>query len=212
MRGVSGAVEVGGKPLRIGSPRRAKSERCGMALIPEDRKTEGLMLPMSVRDNISMAAISKLSRGFVVDRAAENARIGEMVQKLKIKIGDIDDPVATLSGGNQQKVVIGKWLMTDARIVLLNDPTRGIDVGTKQEFYQLLARLAETGVAIIYYSTDYDELVGCCDRVLVMYDGRIGRTLEGAEITEKNLVAAALNLAPGTPAPHTVQAIAGAQA
>ena len=80
------------------------------------------------------------------------------------------------------------------------------------EFYQLLARLAETGVGIIYYSTDYDELVGCCDRVLVMYDGRIGRTLEGAEITEKNLVAAALNLAPGTPTPHATQAMAGASA
>jgi ribose transport system ATP-binding protein len=207
MRGVSGAVEVGGKPLRIGSPRRAKSERCGMALIPEDRKTEGLMLPMSVRDNISMAAISKLSRGFVVDRAAENARIGEMVQKLKIKIGDIDDPVATLSGGNQQKVVIGKWLMTDARIVLLNDPTRGIDVGTKQELYQLLRDLADAGTAILFYSTDYDELIGCCDRVAIMYDGRIQRELRGADLTEHNIIASSLNLPldkarpePGVPA------------
>jgi ribose transport system ATP-binding protein len=112
--------------------------------------------------------------------------------------------------------VIGKWLMTGPRIVLLNDPTRGIDVGTKQEFYQLLVRLAETGVAIIYYSTDYDELVGCCDRVLVMYDGRIGRTLAGDQITEKNLVAAALNLPSSTPPSASTQspskAIAGAQA
>jgi ribose transport system ATP-binding protein len=178
-----------------------------MALIPEDRKTEGLMLPMSVRDNISMAAISKLSRGFVVDRAAENARIGEMVQKLKIKIGDIDDPVATLSGGNQQKVVIGKWLMTDARIVLLNDPTRGIDVGTKQELYQLLRDLADAGTAILFYSTDYDELIGCCDRVAIMYDGRIQRELRGADLTEHNIIASSLNLPldkarpePGVPA------------
>jgi ribose transport system ATP-binding protein len=194
MRGVSGTVEIGGTPLRIASPRRAKSERCGMALIPEDRKTEGLMLPMSVRDNISMAAISKLSRGFVVDRAAENTRIDEMVRKLKIKIGDIDDPVATLSGGNQQKVVIGKWLMTDARIVLLNDPTRGIDVGTKQELYQLLRDLADAGTAILFYSTDYDELIGCCDRVAIMYDGGIQRELSGAELTEHNIIASSLNL------------------
>jgi ribose transport system ATP-binding protein len=203
LRGVSGTVEVDGRAVRIGSPRRAKSERCGMALIPEDRKTEGLMLPMSVRDNISMAAISKLSRGFIVDRAAENGRIEEIVRQLKIKIGDLDDPVATLSGGNQQKVVIGKWLMTDARIVLLNDPTRGIDVGTKQELYQLLRDLADTGTAILFYTTDYDELIGCCDRVAIMYDGRIQRELRGADITERNIIASSLNLPLEKPQPGT---------
>jgi ribose transport system ATP-binding protein len=116
------------------------------------------------------------------------------VQKLGIKVGNIDDPVATLSGGNQQKVVIGKWLMTDARIVLLNDPTRGIDVGTKQELYQLLRSLADAGTTILFYTTDYDELVGCCDRVAIMYDGRILRELAGAEINEHNIVASSLNL------------------
>jgi ribose transport system ATP-binding protein len=102
--------------------------------------------------------------------------------------------VAGLSGGNQQKVVIGKWLMTKPRIVLLNDPTRGIDVGTKQEIYQLLRRLAEQGTAVLFYSTDYDELIGCCDRVAVFYDGTIGRMLQGSELTEHNLIGAALNL------------------
>ncbi|HWA18276.1 MAG TPA: sugar ABC transporter ATP-binding protein [Devosia sp.] len=210
--GMTGSVEVAGRPVKLSGPRQAKSPDIGMALIPEDRKNEGLMLPMSVRANLSFAAMRQFSRFGIVDKTAEDKEIDEIVKLLSIKADGVDGPVAALSGGNQQKVVIGKWLMTKPRIILLNDPTRGIDVGTKQEFYQLLARLAETGVAIIYYSTDYDELVGCCDRVLVMYDGRIGRTLEGAEITEKNLVAAALNLAPGTPAPHTVQAIAGAQA
>jgi len=102
--------------------------------------------------------------------------------------------VAALSGGNQQKVVIGKWLMTQPRIILLNDPTRGIDVGTKQELYQLIRDLAEGGAAILFYSTDYDELIGCCDRVLVFYDGAVTRTLAGDELNERNLVAAALNL------------------
>jgi ribose transport system ATP-binding protein len=106
--------------------------------------------------------------------------------------------VSALSGGNQQKVVIGKWLMNKPRIILLNDPTRGIDVGTKQEFYQLLVRLAGEGAAIIYYSTDYDELIGCCDRVLVLYNGSISRILEGPELTEHNLISAALNLPAGT--------------
>jgi ribose transport system ATP-binding protein len=192
--GLSGTVEVGGKTVRLTGPQRAKSADVGMALIPEDRKNEGLMLPMSVRDNLSFAALGRFSRGGLVDRSAEAREIEAMIKLLRIKADGIDGPAAALSGGNQQKIVIGKWLMTKPRIILLNDPTRGIDVGTKQEFYQLLVDLAATGVAIVFYSTDYDELVGCCDRVLVLYNGSVQRTLEGAEITERNLVASALNL------------------
>lgn len=208
--GMTGTVEIAGRPVRLSGPSQAKSPSVGMALIPEDRKNEGLMLPMSVRANLSFAAMELFSRFGVVDKAAEDREIDAIVKLLQIKADGVDGPVAALSGGNQQKVVIGKWLMTKPRIVLLNDPTRGIDVGTKQEFYQLLVRLAESGVAIIYYSTDYDELVGCCDRVLVMYDGRIGRTLEGDQITETNLVTAALNLSPAARAPHSANAAAGA--
>ena len=103
-------------------------------------------------------------------------------------------PVSNLSGGNQQKVVIARWLMNAPRILLLNDPTRGIDVGTKHEIYVLLRRLAEEGVAILFYSTDAMELIGCCDRVAVMYDGRIVRMLQGEQLTEHALVSSALNL------------------
>ena len=117
-----------------------------------------------------------------------------MIAALSIKVAKVGLPVASLSGGNQQKVVIGKWLMTAPRIILLNDPTRGIDVGTKQEIYALLRRLADAGAAIVFYSTDYAELIGCCDRVLVLYDGQVKRTLVGDEITEKALIASALNL------------------
>ncbi len=194
LRGVSGSMSIDGQPASIGSPGTAKSDKYRMALIPEDRKSEGLMLPMSVRDNISMASISKLTKGLTVDRAAEEKKIGEIVQQLSIKVGDIGDAVATLSGGNQQKVVIGKWLMTEANTILLNDPTRGIDVGTKQEMYQLLRQLADAGTAILYYTTDYDELIGCCDRVYILYGGRIIRELTGDEITEHNIVASSLNL------------------
>jgi ribose transport system ATP-binding protein len=115
-------------------------------------------------------------------------------KSLSIKAPNLFISCDMLSGGNQQKVVIGKWLMITPRIILLNDPTRGIDVGTKQEIYQLLRQLAEAGAAILFYSTDYDELVGCCDRVLVMYDGAIKRELVGAEITEHALVSSALNI------------------
>ncbi len=194
LRGVQGQILIDGKRVGIGSPAKAKSKRIGMALIPEDRKTEGLMLPMSIGENISMAALPMLTRGLVIDRSKEAARISEMIAQMQIKIGNRSDPVATLSGGNQQKVVIAKWLMTGARIVLLNDPTRGIDVGTKQELYQLLRRLADENTAILFYTTDYDELIGSCDRVLILYDGAIIRELVGASITETNIVASALNL------------------
>src|SRR6185312_7727015 len=205
LRGLDGDVLVEGKPVRIGDPRRAKQDAIGMALIPEDRKTEGLLLPMSVRDNLSFAALDRVSRGGVIDVAAEKSRIDEMIRLLAIRTDGTDLPAGSLSGGNQQKLVIGKWLMMAPRILLLNDPTRGIDVGTKQEMYRLLRKLADDGVAILFYSTDYDELVGCCDRVLVMYDGAIRRELVGAEITERALVSSALNIggeARGTATPQ----------
>jgi ribose transport system ATP-binding protein len=205
--GVGGTVEIDGKAVKLSNPKRAKSADVGMALIPEDRKNEGLMLPMSVRDNLSFAAVEGFSRFGIVDRTKEESAIGEIIKLLQIRSDGIDGPVAALSGGNQQKVVIGKWLMTKPRIVLLNDPTRGIDVGTKQELYQLLRRLADGGAAILFYSTDYDELIGCCDRVVVFYNGSVVRSLEGAELTERNLVTAALNLPPsaqGRPAVEMV--------
>ncbi len=195
LRGVEGRVTLEGKTYEPTGPAHAKSPACGMALVPEDRKTEGLLLPMSVRDNLGLAALGSLGRMGVVDRRAEDRAVDEMVRRLRIKLGDPADPVGTLSGGNQQKVVIGKWLLTRPRLILLNDPTRGIDVGTKQELYILMRELAEAGTAILFYSTDYDELVGCCDRVLILYDGRIVRMLEGAEITEHAIVASSLNIA-----------------
>jgi len=194
LHGATGEIAVDGKEVAIAGPYAAKRREIGMALIPEDRKTEGLMLPMSVRDNLSFAALPRLSRWGVVDRAAERAAVDRVVRLLAIRTDGVEVPAGSLSGGNQQKVVIGKWLMMAPRILLLNDPTRGIDVGTKQEMYQLLRELANGGAGILFYSTDYDELIGCCDRVLVMYDGAIRRQLVGAEITERALVSSALNL------------------
>jgi len=206
LRGLTGDVLIDGKTIAVTSPSAAKSDRMGMALIPEDRKTEGLMLPMSVRDNLSFAALDRFSRNGIIDRAAEQKAIDEVIQLLGIRAAGTDIPVGALSGGNQQKVVIAKWLMRSPRIILLNDPTRGIDVGTKQEMYQLLRRLADGGAAIVFYSTDYDELIGCCDRVLVLYDGAIRRELVGSEITEHALIASALNINEGAGARPAVHA------
>ncbi len=194
LRGCTGEVRIDGQPVKLASPAHASSEKIGMALIPEDRKTEGLMLPMTVRENLAFAAMDKVSKRGIIDREAEDRLLDEMVKLLAIRTAGLEIPVGALSGGNQQKVVIAKWLMRHPRIILLNDPTRGIDVGTKQEIYQLLRRLADQGAAIVFYSTDYDELIGCCDRVLVLYDGAIKRELVGPEITEHALIASALNI------------------
>ncbi|HTR14472.1 MAG TPA: sugar ABC transporter ATP-binding protein [Roseiarcus sp.] len=195
LRSVTGEILVEGRPVAPTSPHAAKSESVGMALIPEDRKTEGLMLPMTLAENLSFAALERVSRGGVIDRAGENKLVRDLIALLSIRAGGIDIPVGALSGGNQQKVVIAKWLMTEPRIILLNDPTRGIDVATKQEIYQLLRRLADGGAAIVFYTTDYSELIGCCDRALVLYDGAIKRVLVGLEITERALISSALNIA-----------------
>jgi ribose transport system ATP-binding protein len=194
LRGCSGEILIDGVTVRINSPTAAKSEKIGMALIPEDRKTEGLMLPMTVRDNLSFASLHRISSKGIVNRATEQKYIDEMIALLGIRTAGTDIAVGSLSGGNQQKVVIAKWLMNQPRIILLNDPTRGIDVGTKQELYVLLRKLADEGATIIFYSTDYDELIGCCDRVLVLYDGKVKRELVGTEITERALIASALNI------------------
>jgi ribose transport system ATP-binding protein len=160
------------------------------------------MLPMSITDNLAIASLDALSSGPFVDAGKERQAVDGGIARLQIKVGSKTDAVSTLSGGNQQKVVIAKWLMTEPKIILLNDPTRGIDVGTKQELYRLMRELADQGAAILFYSTDYDELIGCCDRVAIMYDGRIVRELTGADLNETNIIASALNIDAGAQVAH----------
>src|ERR1700683_2505711 len=145
LRGVSGEILVDGARASVSSPSAAKAGKIGMALIPEDRKTEGLMLPMSVSVNLSFAALDRISNRGVIDSGKERHLIDQMIELLAIRTDGTSVPVGSLSGGNQQKVVIAKWLMVTPRIILLNDPTRGIDVGTKAEIYQLLRKLAAAG-------------------------------------------------------------------
>jgi ribose transport system ATP-binding protein len=194
LRGLSGEVYIDGHRTNIEHPRQAKSRDIGLALIPQDRQTQGLLLPMSIEDNLVLAASPDMSRFGLIDRPREQAATNEIVAKLRILANDLAAPVRTLSGGNQQKVVIGKWLLKQPRILLLNDPTRGIDVGTKQELYRLMRELARTGLGILFYSTDYEELIGMCDRVVVCYGGRLIRELSGPDLNEHNLITASLNL------------------
>jgi ribose transport system ATP-binding protein len=194
LRGVTGEVTIGGKTGLPASPADAKGGKTRVALLPEDRKTEGLMLTRPIADNLLAASFGQVSRGPFLDPARSAAAIAEGIAKLQIKIGSPEDAVTTLSGGNQQKVVIAKWLLVNPDLILMNDPTRGIDVGTKQEIYRLMRELAEEGKAILFYSSDYAELIGCSDRVSILYDGRVTAELEGAAITEEAIVAASLNI------------------
>tara|TARA_R110002020_G_scaffold203246_2_gene406731 strand:+ start:12220 stop:13764 length:1545 start_codon:yes stop_codon:yes gene_type:complete len=194
LRGMQGRVSIDGRPCNPRSPAEAKQASMRIALVPEDRKTEGLMLAMSIADNLLAASHGRVSDGIFINADKARQAVEDGIAKLRIKTGSPDDPVGTLSGGNQQKVVIAKWLMTDPDVILLNDPTRGIDVGTKQEIYRLMRDLADQGKTILLYSSDYAELIGCCDRVMVMYDGGIVASLSGDAITEEAIVAASLNV------------------
>ena len=194
LRDLRGGITVNGRAALFGGPHGAKSRDFAVALVPEDRKTEGLLLPLPVRDNLVLASLDRMRRGLLLDRARERQMVSWALDRLRIKTASPARPVGTLSGGNQQKVVLGKWLATEPRLLLLMDPMRGIDVGTKQELYKVIRELAEDGAAIVFYSTDYDELIGMCDRVLILYRGRCRRELAGVEITEANIVSAALGM------------------
>jgi ribose transport system ATP-binding protein len=188
----SGGVELWGKPVSIGSPRAALVGRDGIALVPEDRRGQGLLLTKSVRENLTLAVIRRFTeRGFLSSKK-EADLVREMVDFLRIKAETPEQLAGTLSGGNQQKVIFGKMLLTQARVLLLYDPTRGVDVATKGEIFQLMRDLAAKGYAILFYSSDMPELVHVADRVLVLRNGRIAATLEGGSISEERILGAAM--------------------
>ncbi|HYO31085.1 MAG TPA: sugar ABC transporter ATP-binding protein, partial [Thermomicrobiales bacterium] len=191
--GVSGEVRLHGTPVRLDAPRAAMAH--GIALVPEDRKTQGLILPLPVGENITLATLDRVARQGIVSRAEEARATAAMRDRLAIKTAGMGVPVRFLSGGNQQKVAIAKWLLSEAAVYLMYDPTRGIDVGAKQEIYALMRSMAAQGCGVLFFSTDLTEIVGLCDRALVMYEGGIARELEGTDLTETNLVQAAVGVA-----------------
>jgi len=186
-RPLAGQVRLNGKPVRLGSPRDAI--RAGMALVPEDRKQHGLIVEMAVRANISLAGLRHKQRlaGFL-NQAAERRDAEDMIRKLRIKTPSDQQVAQYLSGGNQQKVVLGKWLTLQPSLLLLDEPTRGIDVGAKQEIYGLMEELAETGIAILFVSSEMEEILGMSDRTLVMHEGRLAGELRRDEMSEQAIM------------------------
>jgi len=185
-----GSIELWGRPLHARSPRQALGD--GIALVPEDRRAQGLLLAKPVRENLTLSVIPRFSRSGFLDSRREKALVAEMIGFLRIKAKTPDQLAGTLSGGNQQKVIFGKMLLTEAKVLLLFDPTRGVDVGTKGEIFQLMRDLAAKGYAILFYSSDLPELVHVADRVAVLRNGRIAANLEGPAISEENILRAAM--------------------
>ncbi|HWZ87909.1 MAG TPA: sugar ABC transporter ATP-binding protein, partial [Polyangiaceae bacterium] len=186
----AGHVKLAQKELDSPSPHRALS--AGLALVSEDRKRYGLFLESPIGFNLSLSSLSRLQRHGLLDQGAEVERSQGLFSSLRVKAPGLETPVRTLSGGNQQKVVIGKALMTEPKVLLLDEPTRGIDVGAKLEVYEVINRLCEEGKAIVLVSSELPELLGMSDRIVMLAEGRIGGTFSRAEATQERLLAAAL--------------------
>ncbi|MBB5189821.1 rhamnose transport system ATP-binding protein [Silvimonas terrae] len=186
----SGEVHVMGHKLKLGKP--ATAVRAGVALVPEDRRQQGLALDMPIARNTSLTVLNKLVRFGLISGKAERELASQWGSKLKLKAHTVDAPAGTLSGGNQQKVVLGKWLATHPRVLIIDEPTRGIDVGAKAEVYQTLADLVKEGMAVLMISSELPEVLGMADRVLVMHEGRITADIPRVEANEERIMAAAL--------------------
>ena len=186
---VSGRITVGSRDGRLLSPAQAIS--AGMAFVTEDRKNQSLVMSLSVRSNITLASLRQFSKGGLIDRASEADAARQSIAALRIKTPREDALVGTLSGGNQQKVVLAKCLLTQPRVLLLDEPTRGIDVGAKAEIYALISRLAAQGTAILMASSEMPELLALCDRIMVLREGRLTADLPRAEATQERIMEAA---------------------
>jgi len=185
----SGDVEIDGRKVDIRSTKQAIRE--GLALVSEDRKKFGLVLNMDIKSNVSLASLAKIASGGVLDENREVAYGNEYLRSMRIKAPSVETVVGTLSGGNQQKVVIGKWLLTEPKVLILDEPTRGIDVGAKFEIYNIMNDLIRQGVAIVMVSSELPELLGMSHRVLVMSEGRLTGEFRAEEATQETIMTAA---------------------
>jgi ribose transport system ATP-binding protein len=184
-------ITIHGQPVTVHNPRQAMQH--GIALVPENRNEEGAFLILSVLENLAASTVDRRKKFGLIQKAEEKNAAGSMIDRLSIKISSPRQAVQSLSGGNMQKVVLGKWLIFDPRVIVLLEPTKGVDVATKQQIYLLIRQLADQGVAVIVNTSDMLELIGLCDRVLVMNQGFLTARLEGEAITEENIMQASVS-------------------
>ena len=185
----AGTVTMAGRPLANGSPAAAMS--AGIALVPEDRRLQGLFMPAAISRNIAMTVLARLRSRLLLRNVSERRVAVDWASRLRLKYADIEDPVERLSGGNQQKVVLAKWLATDPVLLFVDEPTRGIDVGTKAEVHRLLSEQAVAGLAVLMVSSDLPEVLGMADRILVMREGRLVAEIARADATQESVMTAA---------------------
>ena len=189
---LAGDITVQGRPVRIKDPKQAIA--AGLALVPEDRKAQGVVLEMSIRENTSMANLKEEAiAGFMINVAEERRVAKDMNDKLATKTPTLEQLVLNLSGGNQQKVVLAKWLATKPKVLLMDEPTRGVDIGAKAEIYRIMEELAREYVAILFVSSDLEEVIGVADRVLVMHEGKLTGELSREELSAESVMAMATN-------------------
>lgn len=191
LRRHSGEVIRSGHPLRIRGPKDAKSE--GIAYVSEDRKEAGLVLDMSAVENVTLASLRDFAR-LTVDCKRQRTATEEWVRRLDIRVGDLEEPVRRLSGGNQQKIAVAKWLQTSPEVLILDEPTRGVDVGAKREIYDLIVTLAAEGLACLVISSEMTELIGLCHRILVLRSGKLAGEVSLESMTEENIMRLAAGL------------------
>jgi ribose transport system ATP-binding protein len=198
-RATAGSVSVAGDRLRAGHRVRAAGPRAallsGLAMIPESRKEQGLLTGRTVAENVSLASIARLSRGGLVSRRPERREVGEILARLDVRFASLSAPAGTLSGGNQQKLLFARMILAGPRVLIADEPTRGVDVGAKRAIYELLAGLAADGMAVLLISSDVEEILGLAHRVLVMRAGRMAAELTGDDITEAAILGAAFGSA-----------------
>jgi rhamnose transport system ATP-binding protein len=185
----AGSVLVAGQPLRKASPAAAMA--AGIGFVPEDRRQQGLVMEMSVQENVGLASLGRLQHGGLIRLGAERAFASDWAQRLNLKYGRLTDPVSRLSGGNQQKVVLAKWLGRKPSVLIVDEPTRGIDIATKAEVHRLLTELAGSGVAVLMISSELPEVLAIGDRILVMREGRMTAEFGSGDATEESIMAAA---------------------
>ena len=187
---IAGTVSLDGQGLRIGRPEQAI--RHGIVLVPEDRRLAGLVVEFSIRENVSLPALGRYSRRGVISASRERQAVTAVCDRLQVRAPSIEVRAAALSGGNQQKVVLAKWLALGPRVLVVDEPTRGIDVGAKAEIYRLLRRMAREGVSILMISSDMEEILHISHRVAVMHEGRLTGILDRAQCTEERIMALAV--------------------
>jgi ABC-type sugar transport system ATPase subunit len=181
-----GSITIDGKPVKFHVPR--DGIKWGFAFCSEDRKTEGIIPHLSVKDNILIANLNKTSRFGIISKSRQNTVVDEYIKTLKIKTPSREQSLMNLSGGNQQKTILARWLCLKPRLVIMDEPTRGIDIGAKREIEALIRRMAEDGISILFISSEFEELIRNCDRIEVIREGVNMKTLTGADITEENII------------------------